>query len=56
MDGDTLNDIAPVVVLENFQGGAWLVWQWAGSVRLRVNFIRGTNQVVSALLFDVVSA
>jgi alpha-L-rhamnosidase len=55
MDGDSLNDIAPVVVLEGFQGGAWLVWQWAGSVRLRVNFIRGTNQVVSAVLFDVVS-
>ena len=56
MSVDTLEDIAPVALVEGFQGGVWLVWQWGGGVRMRVNFVRGTNQVLSAVLFDVVQA
>ena len=55
MDGDTLNDIAPVQLLSDFEGGVWLSWQYNSSVRLRINFLRGTNQVLSAILFDVVN-
>jgi hypothetical protein len=55
MDRATLNDISPTQWLTNFEGGVWLVWQYAASVRVRVNFARGTNQVVSAILFDEVS-
>lgn len=54
MDGDTLEDIAPVVVLEDFTGGAWVGWQWNNSLRVRVNYMRGTNQVLSAMVFDTV--
>jgi hypothetical protein len=56
MDVDSLNDIAPVEVVAGFEGGVCVVWQWRGGVRLRVNFVRGTNQVISAVLFDVVQA
>ena len=52
MSGATLDPIAPVQLLDNFVGGVWLVYEVTGSVRFRVNFVRGTNPVVSALLFD----
>ena len=42
-------------MLRNFEGGVWLVWQYPASVRVRVNYKRGTNQVVSAILFDEVA-
>jgi hypothetical protein len=54
MDRVTLNPIAPVELLDNFQGGVWLVWELNSSARFRVNFVRGTNQVVSAVAFDLV--
>jgi hypothetical protein len=55
MDRATLNDISPTQMLRNFEGGVWLVWQYAASVRVRVNYKRGTNQVVSAILFDEIA-
>jgi hypothetical protein len=36
----------------DFAGGVWLVWQYPGSVRLRVNGVRGDNGVLSAIAFD----
>ena len=54
MDRVTLNPIAPVELLDNFQAGVWLVWELTTSARFRVNFVRGTNQVVSAVAFDLV--
>jgi len=33
----------------------WLRWQYNASLRIRFNFVRGDNQVVSAMLFDTVS-
>lgn len=54
MDRATLNDISPTQWLADFTGGVWLVWQYAASVRVRINYTRGTNQVVSAILFDEV--
>ena len=54
MDRVTLNPIAPVELLDNFQAGVWLVWELTTSARFRVNFVRGTTQVVSAVAFDLV--
>jgi hypothetical protein len=55
MDGDTKEDISPAVLVgPDFVGGVWLVWQYPSSVRVRVNLIRGTNEVFSAVLFDLV--
>ena len=57
MDLDSLNDISPpVLVGPDFTGGVWLVWQYAGSIRIRMNGIRGDNAVLSAVLFDEVPA
>jgi len=55
MDLDTLADVSPVQSVSDFTGGVWLVWQYPRGVRLRVNFVRGTNAVVSAVLFDLVN-
>jgi hypothetical protein len=55
MDRATLNDISPTQMLRDFEGGVWLVWQYPASVRVRVNYKRGTNQVVSAVLFDEIA-
>ena len=54
MDRATLNDISPTQMVRSFEGGVWLVWQYQASVRIRVNYKRGTNQVISAVLFDEV--
>lgn len=56
MDGATFNTISPVVLLDDFTAGVWLVWQYSRSMRLRFNYIRGDNQVVSAVLFDTVNS
>jgi hypothetical protein len=54
MDGASLEDIAPPMLVgaPGFAGGVWLVWQYPGSVRLRVNGVRGANGVLSAIAFD----
>ncbi len=44
--------LAPLQYLSDFSGGVWLVWECSTSVRLRVNYVRGSNSVVSALAFD----
>ena len=54
MDRATLAEVAPGELLVDFTGGVWLLWQYDRSVRLRFNYIRGDNQVVSAVAFDVV--
>jgi alpha-L-rhamnosidase len=58
LDRLTFNPISPTVLLdgEGFVGGTWLVWEYNRSVRLRFNYVRGDNQVVSAILFDAVNA
>ncbi len=52
MDRGSLGEISPVQYVEAFTGGVWLTWRYNASLRLRFNFIRGDNQVVSALMFD----
>jgi len=43
---------APVQVISHFQNGKYLVFDCHGSVRLRVDGIRGPNGIVSGLFFD----
>lgn len=54
MDGVTLAEVSPPTYAagEPFAGGLWLVWRYNASLRLRFNYVRGDNQVVSAILFD----
>ena len=50
------NIVAPTQVLEDFEGGAYLIWKLAGSVRLRISHIGGNpggqDAPVSGLFFD----
>jgi alpha-L-rhamnosidase len=43
---------APVQVIPEFQNGKYLVFECHGSLRLRINGIRGPNAVVSGIFFD----
>jgi hypothetical protein len=57
MDLETLSDISPAqLVGPDFTQGVWLVWQYPRSVRVRVNLVRGTNNVISAIVFDAINA
>jgi len=54
-DAATLNLIAPVKMVENSTGGAYLTYAYNKSVKFRINFVRGDNAVLSGLFFDPVS-
>jgi hypothetical protein len=54
LDGVSFAPISAPVIVEEFEEGVWLVWQYSGSARLRVNYIRGDNEVISAVAFDKV--
>ena len=56
MDLETLSDVSPTQLVDDFTEGVWLVWQYHRSVRIRVNLVRGTNNVISAVAFDSVAA
>lgn len=50
-DGETLNLIAPVKVLDNFTGGVYMIYRYHKSARFRIDQIRGTNAVLSGVFF-----
>lgn len=50
-DAKTLNLIAPVQLIRNFQKGKYLVFNYKGSIRIRVNHVRGENAAVSGVFF-----
>lgn len=50
-DGATLNMIAPVKVLKDYAGGAYLVYKYHKSVRFRIDQIRGKNATLSGIFF-----
>jgi len=54
-DAATLNLIAPVKVVENCTGGAYLTYAYNKSVKFRINVVRGDNAVLSGLFFDPLS-
>lgn len=48
----TLNLIAPVQLVKNYQQGKYLVFECTGSIRIRINQVRGKNAAVSGVFFD----
>lgn len=51
-DAETLKLIAPVKVVENSVGGAYLTYAYNKSVKIRFNMVRGDNAVLSGIFFD----
>ncbi len=51
-DAKTLQLIAPVQLVKNYKNGKYLVFNYSGSIRIRVNQVRGPNAAVSGLFFD----
>ena len=51
-DAKTLNLIAPVQLIKNYQKGKYLVFNYTGSIRIRVNHVRGENAALSGVFFD----
>jgi hypothetical protein len=53
-DLKTLNRIAPVQIVRDFANGKYLIYSCSGSVRFRVDQVRGRNAVLNAIFFDPV--
>jgi hypothetical protein len=51
-DARTLKLIAPVQLIRTYKNGKYLVFNYSGSIRIRVNQVRGPNAAVSGLFFD----
>jgi alpha-L-rhamnosidase len=51
-DAKSLRLIAPVQLIKNYKNGKYLVFNYSGSIRIRVNQVRGPNAAVSGLFFD----
>jgi hypothetical protein len=54
-DANTLNLIAPVKIVKNCQGGAYLIYSYNKSAKFRFDILRGDNAVLSGIFFDPVS-
>ncbi|MGM9637279.1 MAG: hypothetical protein ACI3YK_04760, partial [Eubacteriales bacterium] len=52
-DGNTLNLIAPIAAVRDFEGGVYLIYSYNDSVRFRIDHIRGDNAVLSAIFFGL---
>ena len=50
-DGDTLEMIAPVKTLHDYTGGVYLVYEYDGSARFRIDHIRGDYVSLSGIFF-----
>jgi len=51
-DAATLNLIAPVKIVKNCTGGAYLTYSYNKSAKFRINIVRGDNAVLSGIFFD----
>jgi len=51
-DAKTLNLIAPVQIVKNCTGGAYLTYTYNKSAKFRINLVRGDNAVLSGIFFD----
>jgi hypothetical protein len=47
--------VAPVQLIKDYQNGKYLVFDYSGSLRIRVNHVRGKNAALSGIFFDDVS-
>jgi alpha-L-rhamnosidase len=52
MDAETLNQIAPVKIIDNFKGGKYLIYSYNKSAKFRIDQVRGDNAVLSGIFFD----
>jgi hypothetical protein len=52
MDAETLNQIAPVRIIDNFKGGRYLIYSYNKSAKFRIHQVRGDNAVLSGIFFD----
>lgn len=51
-DLKTLSLLAPVQLVERYGQGKYLVFKYSGSIRIRINQVRGTNAAISGIFFD----
>jgi alpha-L-rhamnosidase len=51
-DAKTLKLLAPVQMVKSYQNGRYLIFNYTGSIRLRIDQVRGTNVAISGLFFD----
>ncbi|MCC8425829.1 alpha-L-rhamnosidase C-terminal domain-containing protein [Mucilaginibacter sp. UR6-11] len=51
-DAGTLKLLAPVQMVKNYQNGRYLIFNYTGSIRLRIDQVRGPNAAISGLFFD----
>ncbi|MEO7049007.1 MAG: alpha-L-rhamnosidase C-terminal domain-containing protein, partial [Ferruginibacter sp.] len=51
-DAKTSNLIAPVNIIEDCAGGAYLTYSYNKSAKFRINVVRGDNPVLSGIFFD----
>ncbi len=51
-DLKTLNIIAPVEIVRNYEEGKYVTFSFNQSVRIRINHVRGKNAAVSGIFFD----
>ena len=51
-DANTLNLIAPVKIVRNCFGGAYVTYAYNKSAKFRINMVRGDNAVLSGIFFD----
>ncbi|MCR8556718.1 hypothetical protein KXD93_03655 [Mucilaginibacter sp. BJC16-A38] len=54
-DAETSNLVAPVKIVENCVGGAYVTYSYNKSVKFRINVVRGDNPVLSGIFFDPTS-
>jgi len=52
MDAGTLNQVAPVKIVDDFSGGAYLVYKYSKSAKFRINKVRGSLVTLSGIFFD----
>ena len=52
MDAGTLNQVAPVKIVDDFSGGAYLVYKYNKSAKFRINKVRGSLVTLSGVFFD----
>lgn len=50
-DLKTKNLLAPVQLVKNYTGGKYLIFNYSGSIRIRVNQVRGENAAISGIFF-----
>ena len=53
-DRVTMNIVSPIAVIENFQGGIWMSWNYSKSVRFRIVAVEGNGPTLSAVAFDAI--